>query len=588
MISIYCSSIFNLGENLPLVFLRGQNDIRGKMERKRGRRMNKKNKVSTWVLIFLIGWLSMFAVSTSDAQVSQSSWKITTIDSEGKLGYTTSIATDPQDKVHITYWDMTNLPSSTALKYATNASGSWVISTVDSEGVVGEDSSVAIDMNDKVHITYWDGSKSRTKYATNALGQWVTSTIDDGITAFASIALDSNNNIHISYISCDYNCLKYTTNVSGTWTASTIDSLGPLGGFTSLALDSNDRIHICYLRAHQSTFDLMYATNASGSWAISTLDSYGEGGFKSDHSIAIDLNNRAHIVYSDEITSNLKYATNASGSWTTSMIDSDGWTWGGNPSIAIDSANKVHICYFTRATSELKYATNASGSWVISTIDRGMFASIAIDYNDKVHICYGGIYDLKYVTNSGSINPTLTVLKSGAGNGTVTSSPAGINCGNNCTEDVSVGTKITLGAKPDSNSIFIGWSGSGCSGTGKCVVMMNTDTSVSASFSAKTPHILVALTSLDFGTIKVGKKATKTLKITNSGSGNLVVTISGIEGTDFSVIGSSNVIIKPKKTCNLKVAFNPSSTGPKTATLKIISNDPDTPTMEIPFSGTGL
>jgi len=176
---------------------------------------------------------------------------------------------------------------------------------------------------------------------------------------------------------------------------------------------------------------------------------------------------------------------------------------------------------------------------------------------------------------------TLTVSKSGTGNGTVTSSPAGINCGSDCTEDFKVGTKITLKAKADTNSTFTGWSGGGCSGTGTCVVIMNADIAVTAAFAAKTPDISVPTSSVDFGSLTVVKKITKTLKIANNGSGDLLITLSGLEGTDFSIQGSSSVTIKAKKSYTLKVLCTPTSAGLKTATLKIDSNDPVTPTLEI-------
>jgi len=176
---------------------------------------------------------------------------------------------------------------------------------------------------------------------------------------------------------------------------------------------------------------------------------------------------------------------------------------------------------------------------------------------------------------------TLTVSKAGTGNGTVTGSPAGINCGSDCTEDFKVGTKITLKAKADTNSTFTGWSGGGCSGTGTCVVIMNADIAVTAAFAAKTPTISVASSSVDFGSLTVGKKITKTLKIANNGSGDLLITLSGLEGTDFCIQGSSSVTIKGKKSYSLKVLCTPTSAGLKTATLKIDSNDPVTPTLEI-------
>jgi hypothetical protein len=182
---------------------------------------------------------------------------------------------------------------------------------------------------------------------------------------------------------------------------------------------------------------------------------------------------------------------------------------------------------------------------------------------------------------------TLTVIKSGKGNGTVNSSPTGINCGSDCSETYTKVQKVKLLAKADANSTFTGWSGGSCSGTKTCTVTVDATITVTADFSLKIPDISVAQTTLDFRGIKVGKKATKTLKITNNGTGDLAITLSGLEGTDFSIQGSSIVAIKAKKSYSLKVLFTPKSAGLETATLGISSNDPDTPILGISLSGTG-
>lgn len=58
---------------------------------------------------------------------------------------------------------------------------------------------------------------------------------------------------------------------------------------------------------------------------------------------------------------------------------------------------------------------------------------------------------------------TLTVTKAGTGDGTVVSSPFGINCGGECSADFENGTAVTLFVRADPDSTFIGWSG-GCTG----------------------------------------------------------------------------------------------------------------------------
>ncbi len=77
----------------------------------------------------------------------------------------------------------------------------------------------------------------------------------------------------------------------------------------------------------------------------------------------------------------------------------------------------------------------------------------------------------------------LTVAASGIGAGAVTSDPAGLNCGLDCSENYSSGTSLALTAAASPVSTFAGWSGSGCSGTSTCSFTLNADTVVTATFT---------------------------------------------------------------------------------------------------------
>ncbi|MBE7453822.1 MAG: hypothetical protein HS111_34630 [Kofleriaceae bacterium] len=84
---------------------------------------------------------------------------------------------------------------------------------------------------------------------------------------------------------------------------------------------------------------------------------------------------------------------------------------------------------------------------------------------------------------------TLSVTRAGLGTGTVTSNPAGINCGTDCSEPYNYGTSVTLTASPAGGSTFAGWSGGGCTGTGTCTVTVTTTTAVTATFNTNTHTI---------------------------------------------------------------------------------------------------
>jgi hypothetical protein len=77
----------------------------------------------------------------------------------------------------------------------------------------------------------------------------------------------------------------------------------------------------------------------------------------------------------------------------------------------------------------------------------------------------------------------LTVSLTGTGAGSVTSTPPGISCQSDCTEDYLSGTTVTLTATPDAGSTFSGWSGA-CTGMGSCIVTMDSAKSVTATLEA--------------------------------------------------------------------------------------------------------
>ncbi len=91
------------------------------------------------------------------------------------------------------------------------------------------------------------------------------------------------------------------------------------------------------------------------------------------------------------------------------------------------------------------------------------------------------------LASGGGSRHTLIVDKAGAGSGTVTSSPTGIECGSTCSHTYPDGTKVTLGAAAASGSGFSGWSGGGCGGTGPCELTIDADTTVTATFAASAP-----------------------------------------------------------------------------------------------------
>jgi hypothetical protein len=129
------------------------------------------------------------------------------------------------------------------------------------------------------------------------------------------------------------------------------------------------------------------------------------------------------------------------------------------------------------------------------------------------------------ISSQQSIASNLTVNRTGAGTGMVTSSPAGITCGSTCSYAFLNNTVVGLTASPSAGSTFNGWSGSGCSGTGTCTVTVTADTSVSANFALGTSY-----------TLSVSK--------TGAGSGMVTSSPAGITcGSACSSAFSNNTVV---------------------------------------------
>src|SRR5262249_6444698 len=80
----------------------------------------------------------------------------------------------------------------------------------------------------------------------------------------------------------------------------------------------------------------------------------------------------------------------------------------------------------------------------------------------------------------------VTVSRAGAGTGTVTSIPGGINCPSDCSENYPVGTAIALAATAAPDSVFTGWSGA-CQGGGLCSGTLTGNVTVVANFAKRPP-----------------------------------------------------------------------------------------------------
>ena len=118
---------------------------------------------------------------------------------------------------------VTNDVNTTMLTSETNGEDSFSVSaqngyswsipvSLDSTDNVGFDSSLAIDSNDNLHVTYFDYSYSNLEYMTYDGSSWSTPvSLDstDNVGRDSSLAIDSNDNLHVTYLDVTNNNLEY-------------------------------------------------------------------------------------------------------------------------------------------------------------------------------------------------------------------------------------------------------------------------------------------------------------------------------------------------------------------------------------------
>jgi hypothetical protein len=149
---------------------------------------------------------------------------------------------------------------------------------------------------------------------------------------------------------------------------------------------------------------------------------------------------------------------------------------------------------------------------------------------------------------------SLTVTIRGSATGTVTSNPAGINCGLTCSAAYAINTPVTLTATPGSGARFKGWGGA-CSGAlTTCTVTMTAALSVTATFSqtftdgsGANSTIAARSTVIQTAHVRELRSAIDTLRSRNSlaafawGEATLVARVTLVTGAHFTELRTALV-----------------------------------------------
>ena len=306
-----------------------------------------------------------------------------------------SLAIDADNHLYLAY-------GSDHLYYTHNDGAGWTApEVVDPDLGVGQGVSLALDSAKKVHISYVDTAQGGLRYATNKSGAWVVTTLQTtgDIDPHTALALDTSGRPHILYHIPSVDSLGYFyLQDNGTWNGYGINLPGEGGAEVALAIGTDNVLHASFYTKTTSLGGqgcLTYQARTAGGWqAAVQIICYplSDGGAGSTSAIAVDLQNYPHIAFNEN--NNLGYTYlylfNGIPTWSAPHITSAGNLTA--LSIVMDISGRAHISY--RGNDYLKYIIDNAGTWDFSALvvdnapDVGQYNSLVLDSGGLPHITY--------------------------------------------------------------------------------------------------------------------------------------------------------------------------------------------------------
>jgi hypothetical protein len=432
----------------------------------------------------------------------------------------------------------------------------------------------------------------------------VISSTDPGGGASAWTPARVDGSTIISSVSCPSPSLCVAVDQHGAVLAST-DPTGGVGAWSVTEIDPSGRglngvscpsISLCV--AVSAAGDVLASANptgGAGAWRITPADSSSTGYLGANDIYAVSCAS-ASLCAAVDFEGNLLTSTEPLGgsqAWTVSDIDA-------NNALYAVSCPSAALCVASDWAGDVLASsspTAGAGAWVPAKIDPGgpnvhvagvscpsVSLCVAVDEHGNAFtstdptggaatwapVDVDGANYLSGVScpstglcvaadNAGQVvvgaqHPVLSVTTDGSGAGTVTAS--GISCPSSCSQSYPGGAAVTLTARPAPGSTFAGWGGA-CSGRSSCVVTMDREQLVTASFVASALRVHIAR-------VRLAQLLTAGLPVSMSCTLACHVAVAlrlggGGASAAGAVIGRSRATLRPRRDRTVLVALTASA-----------------------------
>lgn len=273
-----------------------------------------------------------------------------------------AIAIDADDYIHVVWDDDTPGRQEIYYRKSTNGGVGWTaVKRLTQLNGDSRSPSIAADPNDNLHIVWYDTTPGNNEiyYAksTNEGVNWTNPkrmTWNASSSAYPAIAAGTGNDIHIVWQDDgpgnDEIYYKRSTNGGTTWpltkrmTWNSGDSMYP-----SIASDTSDNIHLVWTDLSSGNNEVFYkkSTNGGTNWPMTKRLTWNSG-TSAAPVIATDLGDNIYVGWNDNTPGNyeifFKRSSNGGTSWSTKRL-----TWNGGDSLAPDiatySTGEIHIAW---------------------------------------------------------------------------------------------------------------------------------------------------------------------------------------------------------------------------------------------------
>ena len=301
----------------------------------------------------------------------------------------------------IAYYDSTESALKVAERVEIFDTPAWSSRTIEADGSVGTNPSLALSSTGVPWVAYRDSSDDEIRVARRLNGVW---TDESGVSngERPSLAfLRGASTPGLAFFEPGTTEAKFASRDSmfGVWFPTPIETSGDVGRSPSFAVNFDNLRGVAY-EDRDGADSLRFAQSTNGTtWSHELVDATGQ---PRDPSLA-SFGSKFAVAYEDSSAGSLRYAyQDEAGNWTSELVDAGTGETGRTPSLAFDDRGVAHVVYRDNAGSNLRYARRApTGSWDLAILEAGSTGfdpSLAVDLFGNLHIAYfsGALDELRY------------------------------------------------------------------------------------------------------------------------------------------------------------------------------------------------